>query len=317
MFSSWEPRRPVAVVLTSSLASIACTSVEAKVADPSDLACPYLLAEHTEISTTPEYSKLLPIQRSNYEVKVAACYLEEREATHALDLALGAEPGIERNMVLARAQAALNDVSGCRATLETIARVGGSAHYFADSPEFNHVAQSDWFPRLALQAWQREDWEDLDDYVVQILRKGGHRPLPLRVAAADSARQPGEWVMWNAVVRDVRLLHEQSTTMVVAEGIEIKTTQIMRDRKVDKVEHGWGSSRAVYSVEDRFAEEFVPIGKQFLVKLGHLDEDLASMNHIFVLGKYAGREGDWPVVTPISIVERKPQSKSVVKENQQ
>ncbi|HEX2879638.1 MAG TPA: hypothetical protein VHO25_08870 [Polyangiaceae bacterium] len=303
-------------IVACGVLGTACMSVDAKVADPSDLRCHDLIAEYQEISKTPEYAEVYPIQRSNYEVRVAECHLEQGDSKTALNLALGAQATVGRDMVLARAQAALDDVEGCHSTLKAVIGAGVRSQYFIDSPEFSRVARFDWFLPLALLAWQREGAPDPEYYVEAVLRRGRHRPLPLRVAAADTARAPGEWVMWNGIIRDVRILHEQSVTMIVAEGVDIKTFQVMRDRRVEKVTHGWASSRPTYSVEDRFEEEFIPMGKEFLVRVGRVDETLASMTHIFVLGKYAGREGEWPVVTPISILERAPKATTVTTKNQ-
>jgi hypothetical protein len=140
--------------------------------------------------------------------------------------------------------------------------------------EFGAFAGKDWFVRLAAQVWMGSQPVTAETFAEDISRRSGQRLLPLKLVSADASRPSGELALWTGIVRESRIDRANGRTLLLATGIDAAT----------------------------------PNGIDFVVRYGHVNERLVSVETFLAFGRYAGRDpdGDLPVLDAFLIQARKP-----------
>ena len=283
-----------------------------------NMSCPAALERHAKLAHEQGYAA--EPGRQGYEAFIAGCLLEAGQAQQALALARKLDEPAERRRALAltaRASAALGDVAGAQAALDALPSVGPVfPELFLQSVEFRKYATEEWFIAAALEAWSPEGRLSLEEYVSRIVMRGNAELVPLRVAAADVARKPGDWAVWIGNVRNGQLDRAQNQTLLRAEGLDVRRNLVAVDRKVTKVTSKWsgfssssgswsasgssgtfrgnaanwgtGVSTPEYQTDEIYEEVFTPNGVEFLVEFPGINEQVVQAGTIAVVGRYAG-----------------------------
>jgi hypothetical protein len=287
------------------------------------MSCRSALDEHAKLVAEQGYSA--EPERQEYEVFIAGCLLEHGQPKPALELASRIEKLKLRDQALAltaRAAAALGDVQRAQAALDALPSTGPvSPELFLQAVEFRKYATEEWFVAAALSAWSPDGRMGLEDYLGRLMRRADEALVPLRVAAADAGREPGEWAVWIGNVREGRLDREKDETRLVAEGLDVRRALVAVDRKITKVEAKWSSftmasgtihstgygSASVrsygtgsgsgtitpeYETDEVYEETFTPNGLKFVVEYPGLSERVVQAGTVAVVGRYAGRDAD-------------------------
>jgi hypothetical protein len=305
------------------LGTLGCATLSGRLENAQRMSCQSALDEHAKLVAEQGYSA--EPERQEYEVFIAGCMLQLGHHKPALELARKIEKPKLRGEALAltaRAAAALGDVQQAQAALEALPSVGPVyPELFLQSVEFRKYATEEWFIAAALSAWSPSGRMGLDDYMGRLLRRHDETLVPLRVAAADSGREPGEWAVWIGTVKEGRLDREKDETRLVAEGLDVRRELVAVDRKLTKIEAKWSSftlasgtirnagygSAAVrtygtgagsgtltpeYETDEVYEETFTPNGVKFVVEYPGLSEQVVQAATVAVVGRYAGRDAD-------------------------
>lgn len=315
---------PIIVAVT---ALAACTSIGGRLQNAQRLGCHDAVAKHEQLTREPGYENAE--QRPDYEIYIANCMLQQGQAKPALELASRIQAPMARAHALeleARAAAALGDVRHAQAALDTL--VSMSPPYpelFMESLEFKKYSAEDWFVAEALSAWSPGDKTTLEAYVDKLLWRGHVALLPLRVAAADTSREPGEWVVWAGKVHDAHLDQAKNETSLTAEGLDVRRELVGLDRKVTQVK--WtafstrvpfafrpttvtrGTSTPEYQTDEIYEETFTPNGVKFVIELPVASERVVEAGTVQAVGRYVGRTADGvPRLRALMVAAREEQS---------
>ncbi len=301
--------------LGSVLAIVACGGVERRMHDARDGYCGKRLEQHVEISKDEHYMEVGVGVREAYEKGIAECYLDRKQPDAAVSLArrwVGNR--IDQLKIVARASAAAGKVDDVRVALQAIAKDReGDPEWFLETPELQPLAAQPWFREVALDAWSHWPQIPLESYAGRLVQVSGHELLPLRVAAADPDRAPGDYAVWTGVVRDARIDRVKQETVLTAEGVDVRSELQTIDRRVESVRRrSSGEVVPSYSTEKTYAERFVPNGRRFVIRYPAVSERLTRMEVVVAFGRYSGRldPGGEPVLTAWTVADRRAREKT-------
>jgi hypothetical protein len=292
----------------AGLVLLSCGGLRAEIASVQDQTCGTVLRRYEVLSRDPKYSALSREDREGYEVRVARCALTlgKYDLAIALPKTWSDHLSTERDEVEARASAGLHDEDSAHLALASYAESAtADEDLLLNSPEFLSYEGQDWFVRLALRLWARQQDASLHDFAKHVV---GGDLLPLRVAAADPHRAPGSWAVWTGIVTDARLDSKGDQTLLLAEGVDIKNEDHGAQSVTTRATFSGETAHVETKAETRTYEEaFVPNGHKFMVRYPHARDSLAAMHTIVAFGHFAGRdpEGEMPVLDAFIVRERK------------
>ena len=301
--------------------ALGCTSLGGRLERAHEVGCREALEQHPKLTREQGYAS--EPKRPEYEVFIASCWLETGHAQQALHLTQKLDQREVRSRALAlraRAAAALGDLNEAQSALEALEQTGPvEPELFTQSPEFRKYATEDWFVAAALSGWSPDGQVGLEQYLRRVIERGDATLLPLRVAAADAGRGPGQWAVWMGKVSQARLDREADTTLLKAEGLDVQRELVAVDRKVKSVRSSWqtfsrfwgtarksgpssasfsgfqttsitGDTRPEYETEEIYEERFSPNGVAFAIEYPKADERVVQASTVAVVGRYLGRD---------------------------
>jgi hypothetical protein len=298
----------------SALVLLSCGGLQAEMARADRDDCHRVVVRYPVVSNDRGYAAVRSEDREGYKIHVAKCALSLEQFDLARTVAQGLSDrlAIERQPLVARASAGLKDDDAARTALEAyVDDELAEVDVIADSPELMRYRGQEWFVHLALRLYSRRGGESLHDFAKEFVGP----VLPLRVAAADPNREPGSWAVWTGVVREARLDSKTDQTLLLAEGVDVKSED-MGVENVSSEERITGSaySPRTYTARletkattHRFEEAFVPNGHNFMVRYPKARDSLAAMHTIVAFGHFVGRDpgGEMPVLEALIVRERK------------
>lgn len=297
---------------------LSCGGIAGPMRDASRQSCADILSAHDAIARNGSYATQPVEDRERYELRVAQCDMRANRPEAALALARGWSNAnsLERDQLVARAEAVLRHDNLARAALEAVRdnrRVDPT--FFVDYEEFRRYAQEDWFLGIVLNAWAVSRSVPINRVVTLLVKNVGGRLVSLPIAAADPTSAAGQWGLWTGVVRDARLDRAKDETVLFAEGADVKRELRSIDRKVVSVRTEarpafFGGLRETdstpkYQVDRTYEEVFVPNGRTFVVRYPRAKDSLVEMHGMVAFGRYEGHGSDGrPVLNAIVVFER-------------
>jgi hypothetical protein len=306
-------------MLAGTLA-VACVSTESRVYQSAGVACSELLAHYPNAVKASDYADIPASTRSEYEMHVARCEVEQHDDKAALALADSwpAAAASSKLRIHALVAAQLRNEADCRAALEELGASNElEPEFLTENWDLNVFGGRDWFLRVAARSWARRPEGDLSGFVATLLKNGRVASLSLGLAEGDPTLPAGQWAFWTGIVREGRIDRSAGFVSLTLEEVQISTELRSIDRKVTAVNgqttpsfigRRW-TSTPEYDTERDYEESFTPTGRRFVVRYQAADERLLDARTVQAFGNFAGRDegSQLPELNAIMVAERKAQ----------